>query len=133
MLYSTYKVFDGRKGYMSLTSFLKQSKETREAMKVSFPCSLRSISLPPLRAAPLTTNYAMVGQAFDYLLRFYMQRNNPYAPKKSPWVANFIKLPLASHDEESEQQRARRTVEESARPLLEDAHMHHERYLEDGK
>lgn len=40
----------------------------------------------PLLAPPLTTNYRIVGAAFDYLLRFLLQRLNPCARTRS-WVA----------------------------------------------
>lgn len=118
---------------MSLTGFLKQSEEVRTLLRKHFPCPLKSISFPLVQAPPLTGNYALIGQAFDYLLRFYMQRNNPYAPKQSHWVANFIKAQLSVHDGEDEQRHQRRTMEASALPLLEEAHIHHERYLVDGK
>jgi hypothetical protein len=39
-----------------------------------------------IKAPPLTTNYGWTGTAFDYLLRFYVEKLNPFAVK-SRWVA----------------------------------------------
>jgi len=39
-----------------------------------------------LQAPPRTTNYQAVGGAFDYLLRFHLQRLNPQA-RDGPWAA----------------------------------------------
>ncbi len=50
------------------------------------------VPFPPLRldgdllAQPLTGNYSVVGQAFDYLLRFHLERVNRHAIT-TPWVA----------------------------------------------
>jgi hypothetical protein len=115
---------------MSLTGFLKQSEETRALLREHFPYTFKSIAFPKVQAPPLTRNYAVVGQAFDYLLRFSIQRHNPYAPQRSAWVANLIRAPLSGEDEDLQQQKA---MEASALPFLESAHRHHERYLEDGK
>jgi hypothetical protein len=40
----------------------------------------------PILAPPLTSNYQLVGIAFDYLLRFYLERIN-VASKTSDWAA----------------------------------------------
>lgn len=39
-----------------------------------------------IKAPPLSASYGMTGTAFDYLLRFYIEKLNPFA-KKSSWVA----------------------------------------------
>src|SRR5262249_16880025 len=39
-----------------------------------------------LRVAPKTKNYGIVGRAFDYLLRFELQRRAPHAQTR-PWAA----------------------------------------------
>jgi len=114
---------------MSLTGFLKRSEETRALLREHFPYTSK-IAFPTVQAPPLTRNYAIVGQAFDYLLRFYIQKHNPSAPRQSHWVANLIRATLSGEDEELQQQKA---MEAAALPLLERAHTHHERYLEDGK
>jgi hypothetical protein len=73
---------------MSLTSFLKNSKDVRQRFKAEF-------TMPPFAVAremvapPLTENYSLVGTAFDYLLRFYVERLNPKAVT-GRWVAEEI-------------------------------------------
>lgn len=70
---------------MSLTSFLKNSADVRQRFKAEFV-------MPPLAttkelaAPPLTKNYSLVGTAFDYLLRFYVERLNPKS-KTREWIA----------------------------------------------
>jgi len=68
---------------MSLTSFLK-IKDVEEAFK--------QFKMPPFKiqaellAPPLTNHYALVGTAFDYLLRFYIKCINPNVIEKE-WVS----------------------------------------------
>lgn len=69
---------------MSLTSFLKckgVSAKFRETFALPFTPPLDN-----LRAEPLTKNYSLVGTAFDYLLRFYLERLYPFAQAKY-WIA----------------------------------------------
>lgn len=69
---------------MSLTSFL-QDKDVRKEFSQEFikpRFSLRKAILSP----PITKNYGLVGTAFDYLMRFYIERLNPRAIT-STWVA----------------------------------------------
>lgn len=40
-----------------------------------------------MRAPPLTTNWGLVGTAFDYLARFQTQRNHPKAQDREGWVS----------------------------------------------
>src|SRR3989344_9543530 len=69
---------------MSLTSFIKEP-DVRKKFADTF--SLPKIDLKAdLKAPPITTNYSLVGTAFDYLLRFYIKRHNPSA-RTSEWVA----------------------------------------------
>lgn len=59
---------------MSLTSFLR-IPEVRQRFSAQIrkpPFTLRDKMLAP----PLTKNYSLVGTAFDYLMRFYLQRQN---------------------------------------------------------
>lgn len=117
---------------MSLTGFLQQSREIRLALRETFPCTLKQRAFPALQAPPLTRNYALVGQAFDYLLRFHIQRENSFAPRQSHWVADWIRADLVA-PEEDEQSMQEQQREIAARPFLEQAHAHHEAYLNDGK
>ena len=69
---------------MSLTSLIDQPAIS-ELFKSFVPPSPRELP-KPLLAPPLTEHYSLVGAAFDYLLRFFIQRLNPHA-NASSWVA----------------------------------------------
>lgn len=76
---------------MSLTLFIKASKDYRDLIRDSFVKP--KFNAGPLIAEPQTSNYGLVGTAFDYLLRFKIEREN--VCKKSPWVASkFKQFPL---------------------------------------
>ncbi len=88
---------------MSLTSILSDPKnqELREKLKSEFP-------KPPfhyndvLGATPLTKNYGLVGTAFDYLLRFYLEFiNKDRVIRREHWVADsayqLLKVHLNNH------------------------------------
>lgn len=72
---------------MSLTSILegKTFRELRTKLKEDFPKPTFYLS-GDLIAPPRTKNYGVVGTAFDYLLRFYLEHKNPEAVTKT-WVA----------------------------------------------
>ena len=63
---------------MSLTSFLK-IPAVKTLFRTEFPVSKMPAARTQniLRAPPVTRNYALVGSAFDYLLRFYLEHTNP--------------------------------------------------------
>ena len=109
---------------MSLTSFFKYSPDVRERFKAEF-------LMPPLPAKkellvqPLTENASLVGTAFDYLLRFYLQRLNPNA-KTRKWVA--AQAVFDDDDPEIDY-----SVPPICRKVLEKAISGHKRYLQDGK
>ena len=72
---------------MSLKSFV-QVEDVRARLRVDLIMPV----LGPAReilAPPLTKNYSLVGTAFDYLLRFHLQRWNPEA-NTSDWIAQKI-------------------------------------------
>jgi hypothetical protein len=69
---------------MSLKDFVSQP-DVSARLKAILPTPTVP-NKPPLRAPPLTKNYSLVGTAFDYLLRFYVQRINPCA-KAMKWIA----------------------------------------------
>ena len=69
---------------MSLTKFV-QEKDVKERLRQEFQKPRFSVK-KDLLAPPLTTRYSLVGTAFDYLLRFYVQYLNPEAVAKR-WVA----------------------------------------------
>jgi hypothetical protein len=72
---------------MSLTSFIKASDVSAKlkTIRPRFPRKIPS----PLRAEPITKRFAMVGTAFDYLLRFELQRRAPWAAVQA-WVAEHV-------------------------------------------
>lgn len=104
---------------MSLTSFISQP-EIRDGFRAALT------KQPPFKpdkamlAPPLTTNYALVGTAFDYLLRFYLERLNPNT-KTQGWVAGLGVLFI-----EDEQ------IRKLAKEIFKDAEKHHEAYLQNG-
>ena len=78
---------------MSLTSFLR-TKDVRERFRQEFQ-KPRFSAKKDLLAPPLTKRYSLVGTAFDYLLRFYLQHLNPDAVT-GRWVAELsISHPLS--------------------------------------
>jgi hypothetical protein len=69
---------------MSLTSFLEQNADVRaRCLDFKKPWFILRAQL---LAPPLTENYSSAGTAFDYLLRFYLEKLNPNA-MTSDWVA----------------------------------------------
>lgn len=62
---------------MSLTSLLsgRNNQELRDKFKTEFLTPSFNLKAE-LKAPPLTNNSAIVGTAFDYLLRFYLQHHN---------------------------------------------------------
>jgi hypothetical protein len=109
---------------MSLTYFLKSSPDVRKRFKAEF-------LMPPLAgikqllAQPLTENASLVGTAFDYLLRFYLERLNPNA-KTRKWVAKEAVL----DDTFSEDEDFRPPI---CREILKMAVSDHKQYLENGE
>lgn len=69
---------------MSLTNFLNRP-DVRERFRLEFPRP-RLQADKALLAPPRSNRYSLVGTAFDYLLRFYLQRLNPKAVHRR-WVA----------------------------------------------
>ena len=70
---------------MSLTTFIR-APEVAAQMRPLVPCASRVIP-EPLRVPPRTTHFSVVGTAFDYLLRFEIQRRAPHASPRR-WVAD---------------------------------------------
>lgn len=62
---------------MSLTSLLSNDTELRQRLLYSFPKHELEYDYNKILHAPaLSPNYSLVGTAFDYLLRFYLQKEN---------------------------------------------------------
>ena len=80
---------------MSLTKFLDLPHvKKRFSEKFALP---RSRLSGIIKAPPLTNHYGLVGTAFDYSLRFYLQRLNPNSIA-SKWVAEDAVILLKSYD-----------------------------------
>ena len=80
---------------MSLTKFLS-IPEVKEKFKLEFNRPRFTAQLE-LVASPRSNRHQVVGTAFDYLLRFYLQRLNPKAISRSEWVAEQAWIELV-HD-----------------------------------
>lgn len=76
---------------MSLTSILsyssKEFKPLRDLLTESFP-SPKLLTKEPLKAPPGTTNYMLIGKAFDYLLRFHLEKQFKGKVASTRWVAD---------------------------------------------
>lgn len=74
---------------MSLTSFLSSNSDVKKRFRQEFPKpKLTAMERQTkMLAPPISNRYALIGTAFDYLLRFYLQRTNPTA-KQDSWVAD---------------------------------------------
>lgn len=80
---------------MSLTSFLALPEVVAELKRLR-PKGRRTLGLPRL-AEPRSARTNVVGIAFDYLLRFELQRHGPHAVVR-PWVAEHVPAMLdAAH------------------------------------
>lgn len=76
---------------MSLSLLIDRDKYLRNEIRDAFQLSelrLKFEKTRPLLAPPKTNNSQLVGVAFDYLLRFYLQKLNdlPY-DRENQWVA----------------------------------------------
>ena len=85
---------------MSLTSFV-EIKDVREKFNETFSKPKIGANVA-LQFASQTKNYGLVGQGFDYLLRFYLQRIHPFATSTG-WLAEAAiivsKVPLTLKQE----------------------------------
>lgn len=72
---------------MSLTSFL-DLPEVVDVVRPLRPKGRRTLDLPR-RVDPRSSRTHVVGMAFDYLLRFELQRRAPHAVVR-PWVAEYV-------------------------------------------
>ena len=69
---------------MSLTSFIK-TPQVKAMFKEEFPLS-KILLQGDMKAVPITKNFPLIGTSFDYLLRFYLEHENPNCVARS-WVA----------------------------------------------
>lgn len=112
-------------GCMSLTSFLKNNGDARILIDQTFEKPTVSVDTDRL-ADPQTSNYALIGTAFDYVLRFEIERHYDDVDSK-PWVArsglNQAHLLTANSEDEDALYLDN---------VLENAESHHQDYLESG-
>lgn len=111
---------------MSLTSFLKNNKDVRILLDQTF--NKPEVSLDAERLAePQTRNYALIGTAFDYVLRFWLERVYDGIDSK-PWVAHTGLTIAQSLQMETE-------VEDdlSFAEVMAEAEGHHQDYLRTGE
>jgi hypothetical protein len=78
----------------------------------------------PILAPPLTSNYQLVGIAFDYLLRFYLERIN-VGSRTSEWVAEEGVMLLEFIEESAD-------TYEKAKSYLADARKLYQSYIQNG-
>lgn len=85
---------------MSLTSLIKSDKELRDKIREAFLRPKLDKS-KPLLAEPHTKRYGLVGIAFDYLFRFYLERLNISLTKNqnNVWIAEQAVELIAHHEE----------------------------------
>jgi hypothetical protein len=75
---------------MSLTSILSHTDnfELRERLKLHFPTPKLNLQ-SDIKAIPKSKNWGIVGTAFDYLLRFFIQyHNSTIIEQRNSWVAD---------------------------------------------
>jgi len=78
----------------------------------------------PILAPPLTANYQLIGIAFDYLLRFYLERIN-VGSRTSEWAAEEGVILLDPLEGTSD-------TYEKAKSHLDDARRLYQSYIQDG-
>ncbi len=100
---------------MSLTSFLK-NKDVKEKFKEEFP-KPRFSSKKEMLAPPLTSNYPLVGIAFDYLMRFKLELINSNAITTS-WVAQNTLIIAKRNNSKELYKEAKKIIENARLELL---------------
>ena len=116
---------------MSLTSFIK-IPEVKALFKNEFPLKQTRLT-GEMKAIPVTKNYPLVGTAFDYLFRFFLEYTNPNCITK-PWVAEHS-LGLLEHAVEEYGKKAPADMLDASdkmKSFLHDAKEIHKEYLKNG-
>ena len=120
---------------MSLSSIIHDNPEIRNGLKARV-VRPKLIFDRSIQAQPLTASYQIVGTAFDYLLRFFLERVNGHAQTRR-WVAESgvarLGTPSYSYDLDHEVpsvKMSRRHREAEA--YLSDAKCQHQAYLKSG-
>jgi hypothetical protein len=84
---------------MSLTSLITHDKELRDKIRHSFSRP-KLDKTKPLLAEPHTKRYTLMGVAFDYILRFYLENINSNCIKPDKWIAEHA-IDLLKHDKKT--------------------------------
>lgn len=119
---------------MSLTSLIREPSIAALFQEVvRSPDSLPNL---PLLAPPRSQNFRRVGTAFDYLLRFHLQRVNPEA-RSSQWIAEKARFQIGSLPADADptdylENPIFRRRNDLATEYLEDARVYHRAYLRTG-
>jgi len=118
---------------VSLTRFLRQT-HIRQRFREEFPKPKLWVKKPIL-APPLVSNRRLVGTAFDYLFRFYLERRYPKA-KSQRWIADkglsILEGPTHFDDDGIEIKSASKAYKEG-RAAFDKARAAHGRYIANGK
>ena len=104
---------------MSLLTFV-ELPEVKEYLRLNVTKPWFQVQAE-IKAPPLSASYGMTGTAFDYLLRFYIEKLNPFAVK-APWVAE-------SSLEMLEEDPPERHILRRARRIVQTAKEHYQSYL----
>ena len=117
---------------MSLTSFIKISP-VKAVFRKEFP--LKQIKLEgKMKAEPVTRNFPLVGTAFDYLFRFFLEQENQNCISKS-WVAENSLILLEQAIKKSEKPVPKNMIEASEKMIsyMQDAKKIYGDYLRTGE
>ncbi len=120
-----------------LTSFIGE-KDVRAKLREVFDKPKIPVNAKMV-APPLTDHYALVGNAFDYLFRFYLKRLNPNA-ETGTWIAekalsHMELMASVSMRPGFSQQSRERTMRltTAARDMVSSAKQHYSEYLDSGE
>lgn len=121
---------------MSLSSLIEDRADIRKGFVLRIVRPRARLGQAPIKAPPLTANFGIVGTAFDYLLRFTLQRLNPHA-QTSSWVAEqaveLIGTEEFSYDLDRRQPRSKvKSRRRDAQRYLDEARELHQQYLHTG-
>ena len=121
---------------MSLIRFVAE-KAVKEKFAQEFPKPKVKLE-GALLAPPVTKHYSLVGTAFDYLLRFYIKRLNPFAIE-GEWIAEHFQKGFLEHETmilpgpTHEDYLKTRQLYKTASRNVDEARAAYQRYLEDGE
>ena len=118
---------------MSLTSFIK-IPAVKAIFREEFPLK-QTLLEGEMKAIPVTKNYPLVGTAFDYLFRFFLEQKNPNCITKT-WVAEHSLSLLEKSIAESEKNAVPKNVIKASERMklhLKDAKETFDNYMNTGK